>query len=51
MEPRPKKLHDHVRYLSGVIVHVDPADEAGAHYHQIAEHIRDGLPAHAHEAP
>jgi cation diffusion facilitator family transporter len=49
-EVRHQLLH-HVRYLSGVIVHVDPADEAGAHYHQIAEHIHDGLPAHAHEAP
>jgi cation diffusion facilitator family transporter len=49
-EVRHQLLH-HVRYLSGVIVHVDPADEAGAHYHQIAEHIHDGLPAHAHAAP
>jgi cation diffusion facilitator family transporter len=46
-EVRHQLLH-HVRYLSGVIVHVDPADEAGASYHQIAEHIHDGLPAHAH---
>ena len=49
-EVRHQLLH-HVRYLSGVIVHVDPADEAGAHYHQIAEHVYDGLPAHAHAAP
>jgi divalent metal cation (Fe/Co/Zn/Cd) transporter len=49
-EVRHQLLH-HVRYLSGVIVHVDPADEAGASYHQIAEHVHDGLPAHAHEAP
>jgi cation diffusion facilitator family transporter len=49
-EVRHQLLH-HVRYLSGVIVHVDPADEAGEHYHQIAEHIHDGLPAHAHAAP
>jgi divalent metal cation (Fe/Co/Zn/Cd) transporter len=49
-EVRHQLLH-HVRYLSGVIVHVDPADEAGEHYHQITEPIHDGLPAHAHAAP
>jgi cation diffusion facilitator family transporter len=46
-EVRHQLLH-HVRYLSGVIVHVDPADEAGEHYHQIPAHTHDGLPAHAH---
>jgi len=46
-EVRHQLLH-HVRYLSGVIVHVDPADEAGEHYHQIPAHMHDGLPAHAH---
>jgi divalent metal cation (Fe/Co/Zn/Cd) transporter len=49
-EVRHQLLH-HVRYLSGVIVHVDPADEAGEHHHQIREHIHDGLPAHAHLTP
>jgi cation diffusion facilitator family transporter len=49
-EVRHQLLH-HVRYLSGVIVHVDPVDEAGERYHQIAEHVHDGLPAHAHETP
>jgi cation diffusion facilitator family transporter len=47
---RHQLLH-HVRYFSGVIVHVDPADEAGERYHYIAEHVHDGLPAHAHEVP
>jgi cation diffusion facilitator family transporter len=46
-EVRHQLLHD-VCYLSGVIVHVDPADEAGAHYHHIAAHTHDGLPAHSH---
>jgi cation diffusion facilitator family transporter len=46
-EVRHQLLH-HVRYLSGVIVHVDPADEAGEHYHQISAHAHDGLAAHAH---
>jgi cation diffusion facilitator family transporter len=46
-EVRHQLLH-HVRYLSGVIVHVDPADEAGEHYHQIPAHRHDGLPTHAH---
>jgi cation diffusion facilitator family transporter len=42
------QLLHHVRYLSGVIVHVDPADEAGEHYHHIAAHTHDGLPAYSH---
>jgi cation diffusion facilitator family transporter len=46
-EVRHQLLH-HVHYLSGVIVHVDPADEAGEHYHQIPAHTHDGLPAHTH---
>jgi cation diffusion facilitator family transporter len=49
-EVRHQLLH-HVRYLSGVVVHVDPADEAGERYHYMGEHVHDGLPAHAHEVP
>jgi hypothetical protein len=49
-EVRHQLLH-HVRFLSGVIVHVDPADEAGERYHYIAAHVHDGLPVHAHESP
>jgi cation diffusion facilitator family transporter len=49
-EVRHRLLH-HVRYLSGVSVHVDPSDEAGERYHYIAEHVHDGLPAHAHGEP
>jgi cation diffusion facilitator family transporter len=48
-EVRHQLLH-YAHLLSGVIVHVDPADEAGERYHYIAEHIHDGLPVHAHEA-
>ncbi len=46
-EVRHQLLH-HVRYLAGVTLHVDPQDEAGEHYHQIAEHVHDGLPVHSH---
>jgi divalent metal cation (Fe/Co/Zn/Cd) transporter len=46
-EVRHQLLH-HVRYLSGVIMHVDPADEADERYHNIAAHTHDGLPPHAH---
>ena len=49
-EVRHQLLH-HVRFLGGVIVHVDPADEAGERYHYIAEHVHDGLSIHVHEAP
>jgi hypothetical protein len=35
-------------YLSSVIVHVDPADEAGEDFHRITDHTHDGLPLHSH---
>jgi cation diffusion facilitator family transporter len=44
---RHRLLHE-VRALSGVTVHVDPLDEAGEQYHQIAAHTHDGLPVHSH---
>jgi cation diffusion facilitator family transporter len=46
-EVHHRLLHQ-VRYLSGVTVHIDPVDEAGERYHQIAEHVHDGLPVHSH---
>ena len=46
-EVRHQLLH-HVRYLSGVSVHADPADEGGEHYHQISEYTHDAWPVHAH---
>ena len=46
-EIRHQLLHQ-VRYLRGVTVHVDPADEAGELHHQIAEHAHDGLALHSH---
>jgi cation diffusion facilitator family transporter len=46
-EVRHQLLH-RVHMLGGVTVHVDPVDEAGEHYHQIAAHAHDGLPAHSH---
>ncbi len=46
-EVRHQLLHQ-VLMLGGVTVHVDPADEAGEHYHQISAHTHDGLPAHSH---
>jgi cation diffusion facilitator family transporter len=46
-EARHQLLH-HVRYLAGVTIHIDPVEEAGERYHQIAEHVHDGLPLHSH---
>jgi cation diffusion facilitator family transporter len=46
-EVRHQLLHQ-VLMLGGVTVHVDPADEAGEHYHQISAHSHDGLPTHSH---
>jgi cation diffusion facilitator family transporter len=46
-EVRHQLLH-RVHRLGGVTVHIDPVDEAGEHYHQIAGHSHDGLPVHSH---
>ena len=46
-EVRHRLLHD-VAHLGRVIVHVDPQGEGGDGHHRIAEHVHDGLPAHAH---
>lgn len=35
-------------YLDGVVVYVDPIEQAGEEYHRVAEHSHDGLPAHSH---
>lgn len=47
-EARHQLLHE-VKYLSNVVVHVDPASFSGEEYHQIAEHVHDNLPAHSHQ--
>jgi cation diffusion facilitator family transporter len=46
---RHRLLHA-VPHLSLVVVHVDPLDQSGEHYHRIEQHSHDGLPAHAHAA-
>ena len=40
-------LH-HLPYLSGVTIHIDPADASGPAHHKIAEHTHDELPLHSH---
>jgi cation diffusion facilitator family transporter len=47
LDVRHELLH-HLPYLSGVTLHVDPADASGEAHHQIAEHTHDDLPAHSH---
>lgn len=42
------RLSHEFPYLSSVVVHVDPAEEAGEAFHRITEHTHDGLPAHSH---
>jgi len=44
---RHELLH-RLKSLSTVVVHVDPAEEAGAEFHAISEHEHDGLPRHSH---
>ena len=48
-EVRHQLLH-HLKYLSLVVVHVDPEEKSGEHHHQIEMHSHDGLPAHSHAA-
>ncbi|HJQ25276.1 MAG TPA: cation diffusion facilitator family transporter [Blastocatellia bacterium] len=40
-------LHQ-LRYLSGITIHIDPANASGDEHHHIDEHMHDGLPAHSH---
>jgi cation diffusion facilitator family transporter len=40
-------LHN-LKFLSGVTIHVDPANASGEEYHRIGEHEHDGKPAHSH---
>ena len=46
-EVRHEMMH-HLSYLSSVVIHVDPVEEAGEEFHHIAEHIHDDLPVHSH---
>ncbi len=42
------ELQHHLKFLSGVVIHVDPAADAGEAQHQRGPHVHDGLPSHAH---
>jgi cation diffusion facilitator family transporter len=42
------RLSHQFSYLSSVVVHVDPAEEAGEEFHHVHEHTHDGLPLHSH---
>jgi cation diffusion facilitator family transporter len=44
---RHELLH-RLQCLSAVVIHVDPAEEAGEEFHGISEHEHDGLPVHSH---
>ncbi|MHB8842002.1 MAG: cation diffusion facilitator family transporter [Candidatus Aquicultor sp.] len=46
-EVRHQLMH-HLRYLSNVTIHVDPATASGEDYHRISEHKHDDLPMHSH---
>lgn len=46
-EVRHEAMH-HLSYLSNVVIHIDPMQEAGEEFHRIHEHTHDGLPAHSH---
>ena len=46
-EVRHQLLH-HLKYLSLVVIHVDPEEKSGEQHHRIEMHSHDGLPAHSH---
>lgn len=46
-EVRHQLLH-HLKYLSLVVIHVDPEEKSGEKHHRIERHSHDGLPAHTH---
>ena len=48
-EVRQQLLH-HLKYLSLVVIHVDPEEKSGEQYHRIERHSHDGLPVHSHAA-
>jgi cation diffusion facilitator family transporter len=48
-ETRHQLLH-HLKYLSLVVIHVDPEEKSGERHHRIEKHAHDGLPAHSHAA-
>jgi cation diffusion facilitator family transporter len=46
-EVRHQLLH-HLKYLSLIVIHVDPEEKSGERHHRIEKHSHDGLPAHSH---
>jgi len=44
---RHQLLH-HLKYLSLVVIHVDPEEKSGEYHHRIEMHSHNGLPAHSH---
>jgi cation diffusion facilitator family transporter len=46
-EVRHQLLH-HLKYLSLVVIHVDPEEKSGERHHRIEMHSHDGLPIHSH---
>ena len=40
-------LHN-LQFLSGITIHVDPANASGERHHHLEEHAHDGEPAHSH---
>lgn len=47
LETRHELMH-HLKYLSGVTIHVDPATASDEAHHRVEEHRHDDLPLHSH---
>ena len=43
-----REMSDHLKFLSGVTIHVDPSTEAGEKHHHFKDHTEEKIPAHAH---
>jgi cation diffusion facilitator family transporter len=46
-EVQHQLLH-HLRYLSNVVVHIDPLTASGEHHHRIPSHTHGEFPTHSH---
>ncbi len=46
-EVRHQLMHN-LKYLSNVIIHIDPTNESGEIHHRIINHTHDDLPTHSH---
>jgi cation diffusion facilitator family transporter len=42
------QIQQHLRFLTGAVIHVDPDGESGERFHRVGPHTHDGLAVHSH---